>query len=930
MATQAKDVELTVNGVARRIPWEPEKTLLDAIRDDLRLLGAKNGCGTGHCGTCTVLVDHSPKKACVVPLEKAAGTHVTTIEGLSTDGTLDPVQHAFMKEAGVQCGACTPGYILAIRALLDKHPTPTREQIDRALALNICRCTGYNSILRAIDDVVAGDYRPEPPPRRGVGSSPVRNDALEKVRGTARYADDIYLPGMLYGATLRAGRPHARIRRIDTSKAEALPGVHAVLTAKDVPGPNRFGLLIADQPVLCADRVRFAGDAVAIVAADTQRIATQALEHIDVEYEDLPAVFDVHQALADGAPRLHDEHPTGNILCHVKVRHNAERLERAFAESDVIVDETYELPCQEHGYLEPEACVADVEGDGSITVWTASQNVFSDRGQIASNLAVPVDQVRVCLTVTGGAFGGKEDLTCQIHAALLARRLHRPVKFVYTREESLIASTKRHPMVIRHKLGATKDGKLKAMEMTALSDTGPYASVGYVVMLRAVTHAMGPYEVEAAKIDATAVYCNTVIGGAFRGFGTPQAVFACESNMDLLAERLGIDPITLRLRNAVKPGSVLATGQRLEDSVGIRETIEKAAAAAGWPDWKAWKRAKPGRGIGVACAFKNVGLGHGEELTIDRAGARIEVDPRGRVTVFAGAAENGQGLTQVIAQVASHVLQTDFDRIQVVVGDTRRTPNGGVSSASRQTFMTGNAVKKVAEQLAEEMKRRASSLLGAPPEGLEVRDERVFTTDGSGRSLEWARLAGPGHEPLQAEGEYVPPTTRGLGEAGNTGGRPLHVAFGYATQIAFVEVNEETGEVKVVKMIAAHDVGKAIHPPSLVGQLEGAISMGIGMALSEEFVVESGRPKTLTYKSLRLPTVSTAPEVVPIIVEDPSRTGPFGAKGAGEIGNVPTPAAISNAIYDAIGIRVRKIPATPKRLKALVEARRRESAPPAR
>ncbi len=928
MAVTAEHVELIVNGVARRVPGEPGKNLLDALRDDLRLVGSKNGCTTGHCGSCSVILNGLPKKACVVPLEKAAGGQVTTIEGLAVDGKLDPVQHAFMKEAGFQCGACTPGYIVAVRALLNKHPHPTRDQINRALALNICRCTGYNSILEAIYDVVDGKYGTEPSPVRGVGSSPVRNDAYEKVTGTSPYADDLVLPGLLHGATLRAGRPHARILRIDTSRAEALPGVHAVITARDIPGTNTFGLITADQPVLCADKVRYVGDPVAIVAAETRRIAQQAVELIAVEYEDLPPVLDVHQALADGAPLVHEGHPDRNVLCHVKVRHNAENLERAFAESDVVVEQTYELPCQEHAYLEPEACVAEVESDGTVAVWTGSQNVFSDRMQIAANLALPLEKVRVRLTTTGGAFGGKEDLTCQIHAALLARRLNRPVKFVYSREESLIVSTKRHPMVITQKTGATRDGKIKAQEAMILSDTGPYASFGYIVMLRAATHAMGPYEVEAAKIDAIATYTNTAIGGAMRGFGTPQANFACECNLDMVAERLGIDPLELRRRNAVKVGSMLATGHVLEESVGLRETLERAAAAARRPDWKAWKREKPGRGIGVACGFKNVGLGHGEEGTIDRAGARVEVDARGRVTVFAGAADNGQGINQVIGQVASQVLQVDFDQVRVVMGDTKTTPYGGVSSASRQTFMTGNAVMKAAEQLVKDMKRLASPLLGLPPQMLEVRDGRILAKDGTGRSITWGQVAAAGDEPVKAEVEYVPPATKGLGDRGHTpDGHRMHVAYGFATQIAFVEVNEKKGEVQVVKMIAAHDVGKAIHPPSLIGQIEGGISMGLGMTLSEEYVLENGYPKTLTFKSLGLPTISTTPEVVSIIVEDPTSTGPFGAKGAGELVNVPTPAAIINAIYDATGVRVTRLPATPKRLKALLQARGGAPAP---
>jgi len=942
MSTQL--ITLFVNGVRYQVEVAPRTTLLSVLREQLHLTGTKNGCSTGHCGACTVLVDGKAERACIYLARRADGKAIQTIEGLApAEGGLHPLQQAFVDHGAVQCGYCTPGLIMAAKALLDRHPQPTREEIIAALEPNLCRCTGYSSVIAAIQDVPSsrfqvpssglqvgiehGTWNME---RGTIGRSLPRPDAVAKVTGAAQYAGDLEFPTMLHAAVLRSRYPHARVLRVDTAQAKVLPGVVAVLTAADVPGAKNHGVSRPDWPVLAYDKVRYLGDAVAIVAAETAEIARQALELIEVAYEPLPGVFTAQEALAPDAPEIHSG---GNLLKHIPVRKGD--VATGFAQADVVIENEYHTPAIDHAFLEPEAGVATVDGDGNVTVYVGSQIPFGDRKQVAAALALPLEKVRIVHTPVGGAFGGKEDISVQIHVALLAQATQRPVKLVYSREESIVAHPKRHATTIRLKIGATGDGRLTAVQVTIWGDTGAYASLGEHVMTRSATHAAGPYEVPNVWVDCYAAYTNNTPAGAMRGFGVPQVCFAMETQMDILAERLGIDPLELRRRNALRVGSTTATGQVLRESVGLVETIDRVAAAlreAGarsndfsrleaqpcpQPTTEVVTTGTWRRGIGVACCYKNVGLGGG---VADSAGADVELLDDGSAIVRAGAAEIGQGVIGVAAQIVAEELGVPYGRIRVILGDTAETLDGGATTASRQTFITGNAVRLAACQVRAALAQAVAEELDVSPDSLVFQDGRIFSPAAPSVDVDLPRaiaLARAEGRPLRAAHIYTAPRTAPLGQPGDA-----HFAFGYGTQAAEVEVDTATGQVRVLRVIAAHDVGRAINPLALRGQLEGGVMMGLGYALLEQVESEEGRIKNATLARYKLPRISQTPEVVPILVEDRAAEGPYGAKGVGEITSIPTAPAILNAIYNAVGVRLYDLPATPDKIKqALAEKR---------
>lgn len=906
-----QQITLWVNGIERQAQVGPKTTLLSILRDQLGLTGTKNGCGTGHCGACTVIVEGRATRSCVYRAERAAGKRVETIEGLAQGGDLHPLQQAFVQEGAVQCGFCTPGMIMAAKALLDANLDPTEAEIKQALRHNLCRCTGYEAIIRAVRAAAAmlrGESYPSAAPEVMIGGSHLRPDAVPKVTGKAKYAADYVFQGMAHAKVLRSAHPHARLLDIDSSAAERLPGVLAVLTAKDVPGVNRHGLERPDWPVLCEERVRYVGDAVAVVVAETEAIAERALEQIAVEYEPLPVLDTPEAALAPDAMALH---PDGNIAEHIALSRGD--LERGFAEADLVLERTYRTARAEHAFLEPEASVATVDGHNWVTVYCGTQIPFEDQRQVAEALGLPRDQVRVVHTETGGTFGGKEDIAGQIHAALAAWVTRRPVKLVYTRTESIVSHPKRHPTTIRLKTGARRDGTLVALEAEIVGDTGAYASLGPYVMTRTATHATGPYQVPNVRIDCNAVYTNNIPGGAFRGFGVPQSAFAIESQLDLLAAELGLSPWEIRRINALRNGSRTATGQVLGQDVGLLATLDAVQAAQRDAEQRQGPELSEGkrRAWGLACAYKNVGLGGGAP---DKAGAFIEIGPSGRVLVKAGAAEVGQGLVAVLAQIVAQELGVAYGQIDVLVGDTDLTLDGGATTASRQTFITGNAARLAAIQLRQTLADLAADAWGVSTEQV------VWTVQGAaaaGRpqdALTWKALyerAEQAGVSLRVEHVYEAPATRPLGQGGD-----MHFAFGYATQAAEVEVDVATGEVRVLQVIAAHDVGKAINPLGVRGQIEGGVVMGMGLGLTEELPMEGGQPLATNLGQYKLVRAPDKPEIVPLIVEAPIETGPYGAKGVGEIPSIPTAAAIANAIYAACGARVYAIPATPERVLA--------------
>jgi xanthine dehydrogenase molybdenum-binding subunit len=900
------ELHMVVNGEAKSLEVDPSAYLADVLRNQLGLTGTKVGCDEAECGICTVLVEGEPVLSCVYPALKAQGLHVETIEGLAYEGRLHPLQQAFIDHGAVQCGFCTPGLIMTSKALLDESPEPSDEQIKHALKDTYCRCTGYVSVMTAIKDA-AGRQRgegsgiaPHLPqtvaPLNVVGRPLPRPDAVAKVTGSARYTDDYTFPGMLYARTLRAGLPHAHIKRIDTSRARALPGVVAVLTHEDVPGHKTHGLVHDDWPVLCFDKVRYVGDAVALVAAETQRIADQAIELIDVEYELLPVVDDPVQGLAPDAPRVHEH---GNLLKHIHVEKGS--LEAGFAQADIVLEREYHTATTEHAFLEPECAIGRVTETGRVEVYVGSQIPYSDRNQTAAALGITEDRVRIIGTLIGGGFGGKEDIAGQIHVALLAQVTGRPVKMLYKRNESLIFHPKRHAVQFKVRAGAKRDGTLTAVRVELWGDTGAYASLGDKVMTRAATHASGPYEVPHVKIDCYAVYTNNIPAGAFRGFGVTQSAFAIESVVDDIAHQLGLDPIEMRRKNALRVGSVTNTGALIRESAGLIQCIDavQAELAKRQQPWS-WRVGDSRYAWGVAVGYKNTGLGGGAP---DCSEVEVEAYSDGHAELRTSAAEIGQGLVGVLASIGAEELGLPYEGVNVLLSDTDLTPDGGPTTASRQTYVTGNAARLACAQLRQRLSVVAAEMLDVPAENLTFRDGLVRH---DGKCVPFGDVVAQ----AKAEGQmtklsslYEAPRTQPLGTGGD-----MHFAFSYAAQAALMRINEHTGEVDCLEVISATDVGRAINPLALQGQIDGGIVMCLGNALTEEFIMEKGIPYTDRLARYKMPSIRHTPTITSFIVEDPAVDGPYGAKGVGEISSIPTTPAITNAIYNATGVRVTRLP----------------------
>ena len=905
----------TVNGQEHRLDISESRTLSQFLRLDLGLTGTKIGCEEAECGICTVLVDGVPVNSCIYPAFKAQGRSITTIEGLAEGDTLHPLQHEFIRHGAVQCGFCTPGLIMTSAALLEENAEPSADDIRHALKDTYCRCTGYTSVIQAIQSA-ARAKRGETPlpvnepavdePMDVISRSVSPQQVIDKVTGKAQYTDDLTFPGMLFARTLRSPLPHARILAIRTDAARQLPGVHAVLTHEDVPGENLHGLVFRDWPVLCSDVVRYVGDAVAIVAADTEEIAAAALALIEVDYEPLTVVGDPKFAHSPEAPILHPNHPTGNLLKHIKVRHGD--IEQGFAEADVIIEREYTTPTTEHAFLEPECAIGippGILGHDKLSIYVGSQIPYQDRNQIARAMGLAEEDVRVIGTLIGGGFGGKEDIAGQIHVAMLATVTGRPVKMLYTRQESLIFHPKRHATIIRIKTGAKRDGRLTAVEAELYGDGGAYASLSDKVMTRATTHATGPYHVPNARIDCYAMYTNNVPSGAFRGFGVTQSAFAVEQNMDQIAAALNIDPIELRRINAQKVGVTTATGQLLRESVGLLETIDDVerdmqahhpGSAFQW----SWREGSKAYAWGIACAYKNTGLGGGAP---DKSEAEVEAFEDGSIEVRTAAADMGQGIAHVVAQCAAEELHIPYERVRVLLCDTDLTPNGGPTTASRQTFMTGNAARIAAGALREAIAQSAAEMLDVPPQQIRY-EEGLLRYNGSrvgvGEVVAWMKRHGL---EARARHEYWAPQTQPLGSGGD-----MHFAFSYATQAALVEIDLETGEVLVKKVLSSTDIGRAINPLMLQGQIEGGIVMALGNCLTEQFIIEDGIPWTRLLARYKMPSIKHAPEIISRLVEHRATEGPYGAKGVGEIPSINTTPAICNAIYNATGVRVYALP----------------------
>jgi CO/xanthine dehydrogenase Mo-binding subunit len=736
-----------------------------------------------------------------------------------------------------------------------------------------------------------------------IGESIQRIDALDKVLGKALFAADLRMEGLLHMKVLRSDRPHARIRRINTEGAAGMDGVVRIFTHKDIPGKNRIGIINKDHPILAKQKVRFVGEAIALVVAHGEREAERALGEIRVEYEDLHPIFDPEESL-NSTTLIHEK---GNLLCQRDIVRGD--VEKGFSEADLVIERTYSTSMLEHTYLEPDAGLAGIDEDGRITVYASTQNPHYDHSEIVTSLGLDPSKVRVIQATTGGGFGSKLDITVQCFLALAVYYLRRPVRLVYTREEAYLATAKRHPLIMKYKTGVQRDGKIVGMEVDILGDTGAYGSYGIAVAGRAAVHATGPYYVPHVKVRARMTYTNHPFCGAMRGFGVPQVAFAHESQMDLLAQELGMDPFDIRLLNAFDLGSETATGQILKDSVGIKDCLQRVQEHS-----KKMKVEKAATGKLSGRGMAAMWYGIGNTGMKNPASARVELDHQGMFTLFTGAAEIGQGSDTVLCQIAASEMGIGIEDIRLIRGDTALTPDAGATSASRQTYISGNAVREAAARLRLMVLENASGLLDVPMKELTIEDALIKSTR-DGEILTTLEEVGARckHEGKQliGEGTFDPSTSTLNPETGQ--GIP-YATYAFACHMVDVQVDPTTGEVDVLRVVAAHDVGKAINPTNVVGQIASGVAMGIGYALMEEFVPG----KTRSMREYMIPTVKDVPVIIPIIVESPEHTGPFGAKGVGEPALIPTAPAIISAINRALHVRIVDLPAKLERVMKMV------------
>ena len=905
---EKRKVTFTLNGSPVEAEVGRGETLLRLLREGLGLTGAKPGCGIGACGACTVIVEGRATLACRTMAVDVEGKSVETIEGLARDGLLHPLQRAFIHHGAIQCGYCTPGMIMRAKALLDRCPSPSREEVVDALRPNLCRCTGYRQIVDAVLAAAAGDEDAAPEAEGCVGVSIPRVDAAGKATGSALYTADLRMEGMAHGYVLRSGRPHAKILGIDASAAERMPGVIRVVLAGDVPGEKLYGKAVADQPVLASGIVRYAGDAVALVIAESPSAAEEAAGEIAVSYEDLEPVFDPAAAARGDAPPVHEG---GNIVCRYVLKRGD--AGSALAAADVVVEGEYRTGFVEHACLETEASLAYYDDDGILTVKAPSQNVFFDRKLICRALNLRRDRVRVIQPPMGGAFGKREDICCQILAALGAYLTERPVRIVLSREDSFRATTKRHPFTMSYATGADGDGRLIASKIRIVADTGAYASWAPNIMRKALVHATGPYEIPNVDVEVTAVYTNNAVSGAMRGFGATQIAVAYEGQIDAVARKVGRDGSSIRKMNCLKVGARTATGQVLESSVGLEETIERAEILAG-----AKPAATAGKlcGRGTASIFYGIGYGHGIP-DIGSAGLSLRED--GGYLLRVGTVDYGQGSSTVLVQIAAQVLNASPGMIEILSGDSARTPDSGSTVASRQTYVTGNAVKMAAEKLRGRILGFAAAQRGCAAHDLDLDGGRLIhasSRDEAASLAEIRRAMRAMKVPVRTQGRFRARTT--CLDSASGAGDP-YWPYAFATQVADVEVDPKSGEVKVLRICAVHDVGRAINPASVRGQIYGGIAMGLGMALFEEYSVERGIPHSLNFDSYRIPRTADMPAVEIMLVESHEPTGPFGAKGIGEPAMIATAPAIANALADAIGKPILELPAKPELILNLLK-----------
>ena len=903
----AQAVAFTVNGRKVLARSSPITRLADVLRDELKLTGTKIGCNAGDCGACTVLLDGRQVCSCLTPLGQAEGREVTTVEGLAKDEKLSDLQVAFHKHGAAQCGICTPGMLMAAADLLARNRRPNVAEVKDALGGVLCRCTGYQKILEAVVDVANHPRLPLPPEAgQAIGARTPKVDGVAKLNGTESYGADAIPQDALWLRVVRSPHARARFRFGDLdSFARRTPGVERVLIARDVPC-NGFGIYpdIKDQPVLAHQQVRFRGEAVAAIVGTKEAIDAFDLEQFAVKWDPLPPVLGIEAAMAPRAHWVQSEKPD-NLLLDGGVKKGDPA--GAWAGCAATASGAFETSFVEHAYIEPEAGWAKRVAD-RIEIHVSTQTPYMDRDEIALVLKLRREQVRIVPTACGGGFGGKLDVAVQPLVALAAWLTGRAVACVYTRPESMASTTKRHPARIDAKFGCDASGRLVACEVDAIFDTGAYASWGPTVATRVPIHATGPYAVPNVSARGRAYFTHCHPSGAFRGFGVPQVAIAHEALMDELADRLGMDRLEFRRRNALRSGDATATGQVLEHSAGLAECLDALephwrAALAGCESFNRGNRTLR-RGAGIGCMW----YGIGNTALSNPSTMRITLAPDGTLTLLNGAVDIGQGSNTILTQIAADALGLPMSQFRLVMGDTDRTADAGKTSASRQAFISG----KAAELAGLELRRKLFDAAGAP-DG-EWRDRRYrLALEGSKvvfrRDSITHRIALDGE--IVGEGHFDPPTTK---QDANGQGSP-YATYAFAAQIAIVEVDLELGTTKVLRLYAAHDVGRAINPVQVEGQIHGGAMQGLGLALMEEYV--PGRTENL--HDYLIPTIGDLPEIECILVEDPEPLGPSGAKGVGEPGLIPTAPAILGAIHHATGVRMRQVPVLPHRLRAALK-----------
>ena len=840
-----------VNGST--VTVEKNQKLIRFLRDELHLTSVKDGCSEGACGTCHVLIDGKPTKACIPQTDKLEGKTILTVEGLS-DWEKEVYTFAFGEAGAVQCGFCIPGMVISAKGLLDVNPDPTREEAAFAIRNNICRCTGYVKIIDGIL-LAARIFREGKLPEASaddwqMGSRVHRLDVAEKVQGYGQYPDDVYVDGMCYGGAVRSQYARARVLSIDTAEAEALPGVICVATQKDIPGKVNVGHIKKDQPTLIGvgELTHYLGDSVALVCAVDQATVEAAKKLVKVEYEVLPAVHNPTEAAAPDAPLVF-EGDESNVQAYKHVSRGD--AETAIKNSKYVLTEHFSTPWTEHAFLEPECCVALPLDNGGVRLLTTDQSAHTTMHECAGMLGVDYEHCQVQNMLVGGGFGGKEDMSVQHHAALLCYLTRKPVKFKLSRQESILVHPKRHSFDMNFTMGCDENGIIQGVKASVVSDTGAFASLGGPVLERACTHAAGPYNYQNFEIEGTAYYTNNPPAGAFRGFGVTQTCFATETLLNEMADKVGITPWEIRYRNAIRPGGVLPNGQIVDDSTGLVETL--LAVKDEYDNAKI---------KGIACAMKNAGVGVG----IPDTGRVRLVIREGKIHIFAGASCIGQGLGTVLVQTVCGETGAERDQVVYERSNTWAAPDSGTTSGSRQTLFTGEACLRACKGLAKALKGKSLTDL----EGQEFYGEYLGKTD-----------------PLGAD---VP--------------NPVsHIAYGYATQLCILD--KDSGKVK--RIVAAHDVGRAVNPLSVEGQIEGGVVMSMGYALTERYPLADCRP-TAKFGTLGLFRANQIPEITPIIVEKAGLQVGGGAIGIGEITSIPTAPAIAEAYYRYDGERRTALP----------------------